>query len=741
MFGHLQVCRETPMGNGRQLNGAGYMATILIVDDQECNRQHYTQLAKRVEAGVGVIAIDCPQRALQWLAKNHPDLILSDFDMSGMHGVDFVQAVRRYGQLAETPIIAITNFEDRHARLQALEAGATDFLLSPVDDQEFLARVRNQLKMHLQSQMLSERANNLLESLKESQSILARTQKESESRLHNVINTLPVMVSATDLEGRFLFMNECAADFLGVAAADMVGQDASEAVGQQVAQRNAAINQLVLSSKSNLRSYEEEMTGADGSNKIFMTTKSPLLEGDKVVGVVTSSQDITDRKAAETHLHHMAHHDAMTGLANRTLMRDRVDREIGRCRRGDGRFALHLIDLDGFKQVNDINGHAVGDELLISVGKCLQKVVGKDDLLARLGGDEFAILQSNVKSDFHVERMGRAIIEALPEAIDAIETSSSVTASVGIAVHPEDGNDFEKLMRNADLAMYRTKAADGNGYCFFAANMDKRVREEERLDDMLRKAIADERFELFYQPQINLQSGAIVGCEALLRMRDEAGLLVMPSVFLARAERNGLIMPINEWVIHEACRQGAAWHDAGLLDFTIGVNLSPVQFQRQSVPLMVARILGETRMPAKLLDLELTESIVLHDREAVAVQLEQLRELGVKISIDDYGTGCSSLSYVKHFPVDRLKIDQSFVRDMLDNPSDAAIVRATINLGHSLGLEVIAEGVENDGIAQHLKREHCDLAQGYHYSCPVPAAEFENLLHQAMTEQICAYRV
>lgn len=704
------------------------MATILIVDGHKINRQIYARTARRVEEDISVVTKPSAQEALLWLEMHVADLIIADFKLPDMGGGDFIGAIRAMQGLRDTPIIVVTPSENRGMHLRALDAGATDFLLSPVDHREFVARARNHLKMHLQSQMLSERADELLESLKRSESILARTQQESETRLHNVINTLPVMVGAVGPDGRILFMNECAADFWGISPEEAVGKDRIEIFGKHVAERNDAINRLVISAKTNLRSFEEELTGADGTTRIFMTTKSPLLEGDQIVGVVSSSQDITDRKAAETHLHHMAHHDALTGLANRSLMRDRVDREIGRCRRGDGRFAIHLIDLDGFKQVNDINGHMVGDELLISVGNRLKRVIGEGDLVARLGGDEFAILQSHVKSDFHIEQMGRAIINALPGAIEAVHTSTPVTASVGIAVHPEDGEDFEKLVRNADLAMYRSKAADGNGYCFFAANMDARVREEQRLDDMLRRAIVDERFELFYQPQVDLKTGSIVGCEALLRMRDEEGQLVMPGAFLARAERNGLIMPINEWVLQQACRQGAEWQRRGLPDFTIGVNLSPVQFQRQSVPLMVARILGETGMSARLLDLELTESIMLHDREAVAIQLSQLKDLGVKVSIDDYGTGASSLSYVKHFPVDRLKIDQSFVRDMNDNPSDAAIVKATINLGHSLGLQVIAEGVENKRVADLLLHEHCDLAQGYHYSVPLCVSEFEEFL-------------
>lgn len=705
------------------------MTLILIVDDQNTNRQIYAQIARRIEENTEVVTCAGPIEALKWLEDNTPDLILTDFNMPGMKGDDFVATIRADQRLTDIPVIVITIFEDRDLRLRALDAGATDLLLSPVDHREFVARARNLVKMHRQSQVLSRRASALLESLKQSESILAWTQRESESRLVNVINTLPVMVSATNLDGCFLFMNVCKASYLGLKPEDVVGRHCSDVLGHVQGERNITIDQLVISSRTSLRSFEEDITGADGTKRVFLTSKSPLIEGDKVVGVVTSSQDITDRKAAETHLHHMAHHDGLTGLANRALLRERVEREVGRCRRGDGRFAIHLIDLDGFKQVNDILGHAAGDELLIRVGNGLRAAVGDLDLIARLGGDEFAILQTNVQTEADVERMGKAITNALPEAIGVVDSSMPVTASVGIAIHPEDGSSFEKLVRNADLAMYRTKAANGNGFSLFSTNIANRAVEERAMDDALRKALDEKRFELLYQRQINLRTGKISGCEALLRMRDEQGVLVSPGEFLARAERNGLIMPINQWVLEEACRQGAHWHAMGFENFSVGVNLSPVQLQRQSVPLIVARILSETGMPAGLLDLEMTESIVLHDREQMAIQLQQLRDLGVMISIDDYGTGCSSLSYMKNLPVDRLKIDQSFVRDILNNPSDAAIVRATINLGHSLGLKVIAEGVESEEVVEYLQLEHCDMAQGYHFARPETALELQKAVH------------
>ncbi|MCT4655693.1 MAG: EAL domain-containing protein [Cohaesibacter sp.] len=705
------------------------MANILIVDDHSANRLTYSCIAETLEETTGVFAVSHPQQALDWLSEHEPDLIITGFMMPGMNADDFIHLVREKQHLCEVPIIVITMFEDKELRIKALDAGATDFLLSPVDHREFRARARNLLHMHRQSQLVADRAKLLEQSLSQSQSNLATTTRKAESRLANVIDTIPIMISATDLEGRFLFMNVYKAKYVGLEPEEVIGKNITDVLGEYRGESSRTLDKLVISSGKPVRPYEEEIYNSDGGKRIFLTTKSPLTDGDnEIIGVVTNSQDITDRKAAENHLHHLAHHDSLTGLANRTLLRDRVDREIGRCRRGDGRFAIHLIDLDGFKKVNDLNGHAVGDELLVKVGQQLQSIAGRDDLVTRLGGDEFAILQANAQSDKDIADLGEAIKQALPKAIEALEAASNVTGSVGIAVHPEDGNTFECLLRNADLAMYRSKAAKGNKFSFFSSNVDEREKEESRLDDELRQALQKGLFELYYQPQVDLHSGEVLGCEALLRMHSEYDQIIPPSHFLARAERNGMIIPINEWVLRTACRQGAAWRKAGLPDMTIGVNLSPVQFQQQSVPLLVGRILAETGYPAHLLDLELTESIVLHDTDAVAFQLAQLRQLGVKVSIDDFGTGCSSLSYVKHFAVDRLKIDQSFVRDMKINPSDAAIVRATISLGHSLGMEVIAEGVEDLDVAELLAHEHCNIGQGYLFGRPKPAQEMEALI-------------
>ncbi|HAT88045.1 MAG TPA: diguanylate cyclase [Rhizobiales bacterium] len=713
------------------------MPVILIVDDQNTNRQIYAKLAQGLAEDVKVTPLADPILALDWLKDNTPDLVITDFKMPRMDGDEFIERIRSQEHLSEIPVIAITIFEEKELRLRALDAGATDFLLSPVDHREFSARARNLLRLHRQNQILADRARHLEQSLTQSERDLESSTRHAQAQLARVIDTIPVMVSATDLNGNFLFMNVCKAKYLGLDIETVIGQDSIKILGEPRGKRARKIDQLVIASKKPVRAYEEEILGVDGRKRVFQTTKSPLFEDNgEVIGVVTNAQDISDRKAAEDHLRHLAHHDSLTGLANRILLRDRLEREIGRCRRGDGRFAIHLVDLDGFKQVNDVNGHAVGDELLIRVGEQLSDVIGADDLAARLGGDEFAILQANVRSDAEIARMAEAIKDALPQAITSMKAASEVTGSVGIATHPDDGGDFEQLMRNADLAMYRSKAANGNNICFFASDIEEREKDDFQTDELLRNALSNHLFELYYQPQVDLQSGRIIGAEALLRIRTEQGKIITPGEFLPRAERNGMIMPINEWVLRSACQQGVAWRKEGLPDISIGVNLSPVQFQRQSVPLLVGRLLGESGFPAHLLDLELTESIVLHDTEAVAIQLAQLRQLGVKISIDDFGTGCSSLSYVKHFPVDRLKVDQSFVRDMHENPSDAAIVRATISLGHSLGMEVIAEGVEYEQVSEMLSLEQCDSAQGYLFGKPQPASVMANLLRQQMQEDV-----
>lgn len=700
------------------------MVQIVILDDRETNRKIFSKLAGSIEPGVTVHSFGNPVELLGWLEHNTPDLVVTDFKMPSMDGAEFIWRLRALPHCGEVPVIVITVYEEREFRLRALEAGATDFLNSPVDHQEFVTRARNLLKLRKQQIQLAARAENLAQELKDSERSREEALRDSSERLAQVIDTVPAMISATDSQGRVLFMNAYLASLAGIGPTEAVGFDMRPVFGEDHAARSKALDRKVISTQSALPSFEEDIVDCNGTKRVFLTTKTPLRDcSNAVVGVLTSSLDITDRKRAENHLFYMAHHDVLTNLANRALLSDRLRREIARTRRGDSPFALHLIDLDGFKDINDGLGHQVGDQFLVEVANRLRLVVRDTDTVARLGGDEFAVLQTRVSRNEDAVDMANRILDAVNKPWSHAGEQVTLSASIGITVHPTDGTDVQELLRNSDLAMYRAKHDGGKVFRFYASDMDRRARASLILDSDLRIAIDKNQFVMHYQPQIALRTGRVTGAEALLRWQRPGHGLVGPSEFLARAEENGLIIPINEWALREACRQARLWQQRGHPPTRVGVNLSSIQFFKQNVPLLVAKVLAETGLDPWLLDLELTESIVMHNTDAVSKDLKQLRELGVGISIDDFGTRYSTLAYVKHFPVDRLKIDQCFVRDIATNPSDAAIVRAIVSLGHSLDLEIVAEGVETVQQSTMLRAEGCDEVQGFYFGGPMSAED------------------
>jgi diguanylate cyclase (GGDEF)-like protein/PAS domain S-box-containing protein len=708
------------------------MSLIVILDDRATNRQIFSRLAASIEDGVTVRAFADPLAALVWLETNTPDLVVTDFKMPNLDGAEFTRRFRAQPNLSEVPVIVITVYEEREFRLRALEAGATDFLSSPVDHHEFQTRARNLLKLRKQQLLLARRANNLEQKLEYSERSREEALRDSSERLAQVIDTVPAMISASDRDGKFLFVNAFQTALAGIDHAAALGKDIGMLFGEEHGSRSRALDRKVFGSGAALPTYEEEIVDATGVKRVFLTTKSPLRDrANAVIAVLTSSIDITDRKRAEDHLLHIAHHDALTGLPNRALLADRLRREIARARRGDRPFALHLIDLDGFKNINDVLGHVLGDKFLKVVAQRLRSLVREGDTVARLGGDEFAVLQSRLTRSEEAAELAARIVAAVSEPYQFAGERITTNASVGTTLHPADGADAEALLKHADLAMYRAKADGGNVVRFYAADMHSRAQEARHLDSELRQAIQDNQFVLYYQPQVDLKTGHIIGAEALLRWRRPGRGIVGPGVFLARAEENGLIVPINEWVLRQACRDAKSWQRAGFPPLRVGVNLSAVQFRKQSVPLLVAKTLADTGLDPRRLDLELTESIVMADTEAVAADLHRLHELGVSISIDDFGTGYSSLTYVKNFPVDRLKIDQCFIRDLATDPSDAAIVRAIVSLGHSLELAIVAEGVETADQLERLRAEDCDEVQGYYFGRPLPVGEFLALAFEA----------
>ena len=479
-----------------------------------------------------------------------------------------------------------------------------------------------------------------------------------------------------------------------------------------------------------LNGIEEDVVGRHGNHLTFITTKSPLRASTgEIIGVLTTSLDITDRKRAERRLAFLAHHDHLTTLPNRAFLHDRLQAELALAKADDRAFALFFIDLDRFKNVNDGLGHFVGDLLLRAVGDRLRRSVREDVVVIRLGGDEFAVLQTGITTAEDAAAVARGINEVLDEPFVVGGREIAMNASIGIALHPKDGETADELLQNADLAMYRVKISGRRGYRLFSRDMLIQARSSISIEFDLRRALADNQFALYYQPQINLASGEVIGAEALLRWLRPEGELLLPASFLSAAEESGLIIPINEWVLREACRQAASWMRSPMRPIRVAVNLSSMQFQRENLYSLVLNVLDSTGLPPDLLELELTETILLEHAQAASADLEKLRRHGVRLAIDDFGTGHSSLTHLKSLRVDRLKIDQSFVHGLeCAGSDDTVIVRAIMSLGREMKIEVLAEGVETAEQARYLQAEGCDLIQGFYFSKPLNVASFEALL-------------
>ena len=436
---------------------------------------------------------------------------------------------------------------------------------------------------------------------------------------------------------------------------------------------------------------------------------------------VATYEDVTERLQAEAKIIHMARHDALTNLPNRVLLQDKMEQALGR---GD-ELAVMFLDLDRFKSVNDSLGHSVGDALLCAVTERLQRVVSGAETVARLGGDEFAIVQGNASPSAAGE-LAAQIIDALVEPFDVHGHQVIIGTSIGIAMAPADGNEPDQLLRNADMALYRAKAAGRGSYHFFQSEMDAQMQERRKLELDLRKALLAEQFELYYQPLVDVGTGEVSGFEALLRWNHPERGLVLPDEFIPVAEEIGVIVPLGDWVLKQACRDAATW--PGKL--TVAVNLSAVQFRNPMLALSVVSALGQSGLAASRLELEITESVLLQDDRAVLDALHQFRDLGVRICMDDFGTGYSSLSYLRSFPFDKIKIDRSFIRELGKKDDCVVIIRAVMRLGSSLGMITTAEGVETEEQFDILRAEGCMEVQGYLFSRPKPAAEIPSMLRQ-----------
>ncbi|MEE4358935.1 MAG: EAL domain-containing protein [Desulfococcaceae bacterium] len=556
---------------------------------------------------------------------------------------------------------------------------------------------------------------------------------EEKERAQVTLNSIGDAVLTTDIQGNVTYLNLVAETMTGWSCEDALGRPISEVFRIiDVSTRQSAVSPALRAIR------EDSIVGLaadcvlirrDGSESSIEDSAAPIHNRDgRVAGAVIVFHDVSQSRAMTQKMSHMARHDFLTGLPNRALLTERIAQSIRLARRHRKRVGLLFLDLDFFKHINDSLGHAVGDRLLQSVGERLTGCVRSSDTVCRQGGDEFVILLSEMEHPQDAADVAEKLLAAflMPHRIGVHELH--VTLSIGISVYPDDSISVETVMQNADTAMYHAKTSGRNNFRFFMADMNTRAVRRLFIESSLRRALDQGEFLLHYQPQIDIATGGMTGAEALIRWMDPDLGLVGPMKFVPIAEECGLIVPIGQWVLREVCRQVREWLDSGLRAVPVAVNISALECRHKSFSDGVALILKETGLPPHYLELELTESILMHDAESSMSVLESLRAMGVKIAIDDFGTGYSSLSYLKRFPISSLKIDRSFVCDMTSDPSDATIVSAVIGMGRNLRLRIIAEGVETQEQLVFLQTHHCDEGQGFHFSHPLAADEFAQLL-------------
>ncbi len=655
------------------------------------------------------------------MRQKMPDLVLMDVSMPEMDGFTACAELRRLPGGARVPVVMMTGLEDVKSIETAFEVGATDFITKPIHWTILAHRVRYML-----------RASKAIDDLKQSQRRLSNAQRIGEMGDWE-----------WDLRsGRVVASEQAWAIFGHDASQGVVGSDIffghlpeDDRIALQRACEEAGADGEIFA-------FEHRVVRGDGRTRHVQQQVEVVERGadGRSARLAGAVHDISRRKEAEEQIRRLAYYDPLTGLPNRLAFDEHLNKAIAQADRFGRKLAVMFVDLDNFKRVNDTLGHKAGDELLRTASARLAGSLRAHDSvtrdhhepmhsIARLGGDEFIVLLTDLGDAADAASAARRIVATLAEPVTLHGTEVFVGGSIGVAVYPQDGTDIDTLLKNADTAMYWAKEAGRGNFQFYDRAMGAQALDRLMLESSLRRAIERNEFVLHYQPRVDVMSGAVVGAEALIRWQHPDRGLLPPAQFIPLVENAGLEVPVGEWVIKAACRQMAAWRALGLGTIPVAVNLASTHLGDASLPRLVARALAEHQIPAGCLEVEVTESILLADSERSAAVAAEISTMGVRLSIDDFGTGYSSLSYLKRLPIHALKIDRSFVRDLVTDPDDEAIVSAIIALGHSLKLKVVAEGVETAAQLAFLRSRHCDEYQGFLTSRPVDAEEFVRVLN------------
>jgi diguanylate cyclase (GGDEF)-like protein/PAS domain S-box-containing protein len=690
---------------------------LLLVEDNPGDARLLREMFNEEGShGTEMTYAQCMKDAEKCLAERIVDIILLDLGLPDAEGVAAVRRVR--AAAPRIPLVVLTGRDDEALAALALQEGAQDYLIKgQIDSRGLLRALRYAIERKTMEEALF-------------------VEKE---RAQVTLNSIGDAVVCTDILGNITFLN--------FVAEKMTGWSWQEAAGRPMAEVFKILDAVSRETTPN------PMDAAVGLDRtVHLPSNCILLRRDgfetpiedsvapihdregKATGAVIVFRDVSSARAMAAQMTHSAQHDFLTGLPNRMLLNDRVSQAIVLAPRHSKKVAVLFLDLDGFKHINDSLGHPTGDKLLQSIAKRLVSCVRSSDTVSRQGGDEFVVLLSEMEQSEDAAISALRILQAVAEAHTIDNHDLHVTTSIGVSVFPDDGEDAETLVKNADTAMYQAKENGRQSYQFFRPVMNVRAVERQSIEENLRRALERQEFSLHYQPKIRLRTGEITGAEALLRWTHPVRGPVSPAQFIPVAEDCGLILPVGQWVLREACKQAREWFDAGLPLGTMAVNISSMEFRDDNFLDSVFATLSETGLDPKSLELELTESVLMKRAESAASVLKTLRARGVQIAVDDFGTGYSSLSYLRKFPIDALKIDQSFVRQITSAPDDTTIVTAVISMGRSLKLRVVAEGVETREELAFLQTHLCDEAQGYYFSRPVLPQQFAMLLKTGIPE-------
>jgi diguanylate cyclase (GGDEF)-like protein/PAS domain S-box-containing protein len=699
--------------------------TVLLVEDNLGDARLLREMLKEHGSrDTDVTHVASMAEAERHLAAHAVDIVLLDLGLPDAQGLGAVR--RAHAAAPRIPLVVLTGLDDESVAAQAMLEGAQDYLVKGqivIDDQIETRGLLRAMRYAIERKIMEEALS---------------VERE---RAEVTLNCIGDAVICTDVGGSITFLN--------IVAEKMTGWSRQEAAGRPMADVFRILDATSRETTPNPmdRAIGQDRTVHLPSNCLLIRRDgfeipiedcvSPIHDREgNAAGAVIVFRDVSAARAMAQQMAHSAEHDFLTGLPNRMLLNDRVSQAIGMALRHKMRVAVLFLDLDGFKYINDSLGHPVGDKLLQSIARRLVDCVRGSDTVSRQGGDEFVVLLAELQEMDDAAVSARRMLRAVAEAHSVDKHDLHVTTSIGVSVYPDDGLDAETLIKNADTAMYQAKENGRQSYQFFKPAMNVRAVERQSIEESLRRALERQEFALHYQPKINLRTGAITGAEALIRWSHPTRGFVSPAQFIPVAEECGLILPIGAWVLREACNQVRAWLTAGLPVTTMAVNVSAMEFRDDNFLSGLFAILDETGMDPRYLELELTESVLMKRAKSTASLLQILREKGVMVAVDDFGTGYSSLSYLRKFPVDALKIDQSFVRQISTAGDDTAIVTAVIDMARSLKLRVVAEGVETLEELTFLRVHECDEAQGHYFSRPVLPQQFARLLRAGILEPL-----